>query len=89
MADDKQPIAGRPPKDPFKKVNRPIRTLVSPLVEDIVKEDAKRHGISVGREVGVDYARYCIYEHLKREKLITADLQGDPTWDTLKEAGLV
>ncbi len=89
MPNKKRVIAGRPLKDPFQKVNQVVRTLVSPVINDIIIEDAKRHGISASVEVGVDYARLCIYEHLMHEGLITPDLVDDPTWRSLKEKGLV
>jgi hypothetical protein len=84
-------MAGRPPKDPMRKVGRNVRTLVTPVIEDVIKDDARTHGINATRrgEVGVDYARLCIYEHLRRVGLITPELYEDPTWDTLKEMGLV
>lgn len=86
---------GRPPKDPNKKIGRPVRALVTPPVEKALIEAAEMHGISyvidtLGRTtVPSDLLRLWMAQGLKKDGLWTEEIAADPTWDALKQAGLL
>ena len=85
------PFAGRPPKDPEKKVGTPARALVTILVADAIVEDAHKHGIPDPERglIASDILRLYIWRGLEHGGLMTEDLRNDPTWDSLKQKGLV
>jgi hypothetical protein len=84
-------IAGRPPKDPLKKVGTPARALLTIGVAEAVQAAARLHGIA-DPPMGVvasDILRLYIYRGLQQDGLLTPELTEDPTWDTLRLSGLV
>lgn len=84
-------IAGRPPKDPMIKIGRPVRCLVSPVVESALLEAMEITGLSAKTEgqVSSDILRLAIYRYFLSTKHMTPELESDPTWDGLKAKGLV
>lgn len=84
-------IAGRPPKDPKLKVGTPVRCLTTKSVADAIASAAEKHGIPAPTfgTVASDIVRLYIFNGLKADGKMTAEIEKDPTWDTLKERGLI
>lgn len=76
--------AGRPAKNPMKKVGRPVRCLVTQPVMEAIKQVMQQSGVTLS-----DALRLAIFNELRRRNLITEKLYNDPTWTYLKEKGLV
>lgn len=80
---------GRPPKNPENRLAYPVRAMVTIGVVEALQEAEKMHGIpgdhhKQGR-VSSDILRYYLIEGLRKDGLLDTE---DPTWSTLKDAGL-
>jgi len=85
-------ISGRPPKDPMKKVGTPVRALVTKPMANLLNEAARQHGIpdpTVRGIVASDILRLYMYHGLIKDGLMTPEVAEDPSWDSLRGAGLV
>ena len=78
------PLAGRPPVDPMQKVGRPVRALVTPPVMDAITEAMDQSGLNLS-----ELFRLALYEHLRKQGAITEGLYLDPTWQSLREKGII
>jgi hypothetical protein len=78
------PIAGRPPKEPETKIARPVRALVTMFVFELIEELCKAQGINLS-----EFLRLAIYNQMRKMGEETQDLMEDPTFDTLREKGLL
>ena len=80
----KYDYSGRPLKDPIQKVARPIRANVTIPVLEAIEEVEKELGVSLS-----DFLRLATFRLLDQQGKIYPDLIDDPTWDGLKQRGLV
>lgn len=78
-------FSGRPPKDPFEKIGRPVRALVTTNVYEALRKAAGMHG-SLNLS---DMFRLSLFHFLTANGLMTPELYEDPTWTYIKEKGLV
>lgn len=83
-------LAGRPAKSPRRKVGTPVRCLVTPPVAAAILESSDNHGIPRPKRGAIpsDILRLAIYNLLDKEGLIQG-LEEDPSWESLRYAGLV
>ena len=87
-------LSGRPPKDPMKKVSRPVRALVTPPVEKALIQAAQFHGIQYKMSksgiptVPSDILRLYMVNGLKKDGLWDKEMEVDPTFEYLRQAGL-
>jgi hypothetical protein len=77
-------VAGRPPKHPLAKVGRPVRALVTYPVMEALEAAMQVSQINLSETL-----RLAIYQHLNQLGLLDEQLQRDPTWDNLRQKGLV
>lgn len=84
-------IAGRPPKNAMDRLGTPVRALVTLRVTDALIEDQRKMGIPEPPDgiIASDTVRLALYERLKRVGLLTPELENDPTWNSLKDRGLL
>jgi len=82
---------GRPPKNPEDKVSTPARALFTSQMASKLQAAAAIHDIPAPAhgKVPSDILRLYVFWGLKKDGLITEDIEADPSWDTLKEKGLV
>lgn len=83
---------GRPSVDPYtQKMSVPARALLTPQVADVIVSLAKEMGIPSPTHgmIASDIVRLALYRLMRSKDVITADLDSDPTWNSLKEKGLV
>jgi hypothetical protein len=76
---------GRTPLNPLRKKSQYVRCLVTPVVKDFVEGELSRlHGLNES-----DLIRLALYNLIKKDRAMTPEIEKDPTWDELKEAGLI
>lgn len=81
---------GRPPKNPENRLSYPVRAMVTQGVVTALQKAEEIHGLDGDHhkqgKVSSDILRFYIVEGLRKDGLLDAD---DPSWVSLKEAGLV
>lgn len=83
------PMPGRPPRSPKKKVGRPLRFLVTVGMEALTETVAKEEGLIVS-----DLLRLALYQYLEkwykdRGEELPEEIRVDTTFDTLRGQGFV
>jgi hypothetical protein len=86
----KKKPTGRPPVDPDKKMDQPIRCLITPVLKGVLLEEAARLDIPVTSDgiVPSDFIRFCIAGYLKTSGKWN-QIATDPTWKNLRELNLI
>lgn len=78
------PIAGRPPKDVEEKVGIPLRALVTLPLKEAVDEIQSNMNINQA-----EFLRLAMYHYLNKLGALSDGLRNDPTFDSLREKGLL
>ena len=87
--------SGRPPKQPSKKVGFPVRAQVTPPVLKLLMEACELHGVpgtnprTKAPTVSSDLIRLYLAWGLQKDGLWTKEIAQDPSWDKLRQKGLL